>query len=193
VKNASKAIRVADMAELWLKYDGNGKKRFPTGGEILDDALILLVEDRDDDVSIILKGFEAAKINNPVTVVRDGEEAIQYLDHKGMFTDRDKYPLPHLILLDLKMPRVDGFDVLRWVRSQQHLSGIIIVVLTSSNQIRDVNQAYQLGANSFLVKPDDFQNVTSMATLLKDYWLYGNRTPGNRPRPSSSSSSSASP
>ena len=168
------------MAELWLKYDSNGKTKFPTEGEMLEDALILLVEDRDDDIAIILKGFEAANIKNPVTVVRDGEEAIQYLDHKGIFTDCEKYPRPHLILLDLKMPKVDGFDVLRWVRSQQHLSGIIIVVLTSSNQIRDVNDAYKLGANSFLVKPDDFQNVASMATLLKDYWLFGNRAPANR-------------
>lgn len=154
-----------------------------------EQSVILLVEDRDDDVFLVRRAFEKAGLKNPFQVAHDGEEAIAYLSGEGRFSNRVEFPLPWLVLLDLKMPKVDGFDVLRWVRSQQHLSGIIIVVLTSSNQIRDVNDAYKLGANSFLVKPDDFQNVTSMATLLKDYWLYGNRAPGNRPRPSSSSSS----
>jgi len=146
---------------------------------MLDDALILIVEDREDDIAIILKAFEQAKLKNPVTVVRDGAEAIQYLDHQGAFADRAKYPLPQLILLDLKIPGVDGFEVLRWVRSQKHLGGILIVVLSISNHIPDVNQAYQLGANSFLIKPDDFHNVTNLSMLLRDYWLFGDKAPAN--------------
>ena len=145
-------------------------------------AVILLVEDREDDVLIIAKAFAEARLDNEVRVVSDGEDAIRYLKGEGAYADRKKYPMPNLILLDLKMPRIDGFEVLRWLRQQPDFGNIIVVVLTVSNAIRDVNLAYQLGANSFMVKPDDFQNVTSMARLLKDYWLYGNKAPGTRPK-----------
>ncbi len=150
---------------------------------MLEHAVILLVEDRGDDVLIILKAFTQAGLDNQVVVVRDGEECIQYLQGEGAYKDRARYPLPNLMLLDLKMPRMDGFDVLRWLRRQPELRGIIVVVLTASSEIRDVNQAYQLGANSFMVKPDDFQNVASMARLLKDYWLLGNKASASRPVP----------
>jgi CheY-like chemotaxis protein len=150
---------------------------------MLEHAVILLVEDRGDDVLIILKAFAQAGLDNQVVVVRDGEECIQYLQGEGAYKDRARYPLPNLMLLDLKMPRMDGFEVLRWLRRQPELRGIIVVVLTASSEIRDVNQAYQLGANSFMVKPDDFQNVASMARLLKDYWLLGNKASGSRPVP----------
>ncbi len=152
-------------------------------GSVLDDALILLIEDREDDIIIIRKAFERIGLKNSISIARNGEEAIQYLDGKGPYADRYKHPLPHLILLDLKMPRVDGFGVLSWVRSQKHLGGIVVVVLTISDQIRDVNEAYRLGANSFLIKPDDFQNVAQMSNLFKDYWLRGNRASGNIPKP----------
>jgi len=145
-------------------------------------AVILLVEDREDDVLIIAKAFAEARLDNEVRVVSDGEAAIQYLKGEGIYADRSKYPLPNLILLDLKMPKVDGFEVLRWLRQQPAFANIVVVVLTMSTAIRDVNLAYQLGANSFMVKPDDFQNVTSMARVLKDYWLFGNKAPGMRPK-----------
>ena len=144
----------------------------------MEDAVILLVEDRGDDILIVLKAFEQAKLKNRVVVCRDGEEAIEYLNGDGIFKDRSKYPLPHLILLDLKMPKVDGLGVLRWLKSHPELKNIITVVLTLSAEIRDVNEAYQLGANSFMVKPDDFANVIAMSKLLKDYWLLGNKAPG---------------
>src|SRR6267142_5224903 len=121
-------------------------------------AVILLVEDREDDVLIIAKAFAEARLDNEVRVVSDGEAAIQYLKGEGIYADRSKYPLPNLILLDLKMPKVDGFEVLRWLRQQPAFANIVVVVLTMSTAIRDVNLAYQLGANSFMVKPDDFQN-----------------------------------
>jgi len=145
---------------------------------VMEDAIILLVEDRGDDVLIVLKAFEQAMLKNRVIVVRDGDEAIQYLNGDGIYKNRHEYPLPHLILLDLKMPKVDGFEVLRWLKSHPELKGIITVVLTLSSEIRDVNQAYQLGANSFMVKPDDFSNVAAMSKLLTDYWRLGNKAPG---------------
>jgi len=153
------------------------------GREMLENAVILLVEDREDDVLIIARAFAEAKLDNEVRVVSDGETAIQYLKGEGQYADREKFPLPQLILLDLKMPKVDGFEVLRWVRQESQFKNVIVVVLTSSNAIRDVNLAYQLGANSFMVKPDDFQNVTAMAKFLRDYWLFGNRAREVKPAP----------
>jgi CheY-like chemotaxis protein len=92
-----------------------------------------------------------------------------------------KFPLPRLVLLDLKMPKIDGFEVLKWIRSRPEFASLPVLVLTSSSEVRDMNAAYRLGANSFLVKPDDFYNVTSVAKLLKDYWLSGKKTPGHIP------------
>ena len=145
---------------------------------MLEDELILLVEDRGDDVLIVLRAFEHAGLKNRVIVCRDGEEAIQYLNGDGIFANRKEYPLPRLILLDLKMPKVDGFGVLHWLKDHPELKKIVTVVLTLSSELKDVNMAYQLGANSFMVKPDDFSNVTAMSKLLKDYWLLGNKAPG---------------
>src|SRR5262249_7704465 len=101
--------------------------------------VILLAEDREDDILLITEAFSRAWIDNPIQVVRDGEEAINYLDGKGKYAVRSEYPLPTLLLLDLKMPRADGFDVLQWIRSQPSLSNLVVVVLTSSEDIRDVN------------------------------------------------------
>jgi len=119
---------------------------------------ILLVEDREDDVFLVRRAFEKAYLLNPLQVVRNGEEAVAYLKGEGTYANRAGYPLPSLILLDLKLPGMDGFDVLRWIRQEPNFGSLPVIVLTSSEQIRDVNRAYQLGANSFLVKPTDFQN-----------------------------------
>jgi CheY-like chemotaxis protein len=158
-----------------------------SSGQMLEEAVILLVEDRGDDVLVVLRAFELAGLKNRVIVCRDGEEAIQYLKGEGAFANRKEYPLPNLILLDLKMPKIDGFGVLRWLKDHPELKSIATVVLTLSSEIRDVNQAYQLGANSFMVKPDDFSNVAAMSKLLKDYWLLGNKAPGIVHRPDSPS------
>jgi CheY-like chemotaxis protein len=142
-----------------------------------DLAVILLVEDREDDVVLIRRSFYQGGITNPLQVVRNGEEAIAYLAGEGRYCNRTEYPLPGLILLDLKMPRVDGFEVLRWIRRQPGFSSIRVVVLTSSDAIRDVNRAYALGANSFLVKPLEFENVIETAKMLKTYWLRMDKAP----------------
>lgn len=143
----------------------------------VQEALILLVEDRDDDVLMLRRSFEKAGISNPLQVVRDGEEAIAYLTGSDKFSDRVEFPLPELILLDLKMPKIDGFEVLRWIRSQRSFSGIRVVVLSSSENIRDVNLAYNLGANSFLVKPADFNSFVELSGFISDYWFVLSKSP----------------
>ncbi len=143
-----------------------------------DSATILLAEDREEDVILIQKAFARGNIRNPLQVVRNGEEAINYLAGVGRFSDRVHYPFPVLVLLDLKMPRVDGFEVLRWIKSQPYLSALRVVVLTSSEDIRDVNLAYQLGATSFLVKPLDFNSTVAMTETILDYWLGVNMASG---------------
>jgi CheY-like chemotaxis protein len=146
-----------------------------------DTGMILLAEDREEDVILIKKAFAKANIRNPLSVVQNGEEAINYLSGVGQFSNRRLYPFPVLVLLDLKMPRVDGFEVLSWIESQPSLSALRVVVLTSSEDIRDVNKAYQLGANSFLVKPLDFHNTIAMAETILDYWLSTNLCSGPSP------------
>jgi CheY-like chemotaxis protein len=142
-----------------------------------DQDLILLAEDRDDDILLIRNAFAKGALSNPLQIVRDGEEAIAYLSGVGRYNNRAEFPLPSLMLLDLKMPGLDGFDVLRWVRSQPGLSALRIVVLTSSDSIEDVNLAYQLGANSFMVKPMDFEDVVATTQFIKSYWIDLSKSP----------------
>src|SRR5215467_5614832 len=142
-----------------------------------DQAVILLAEDREDDILLVQRAFAKGEITNPLFIVRDGDEAICYLSGIGRYGNRAEYPLPDLLLLDLKMPKVDGFEVLRWVRQQAGFSALRVIVLTASDQIRDVNTAYRLGANSFMVKPTDFQNVVEMAKTLRSYWLQMSKAP----------------
>ncbi len=135
------------------------------------DPVILLVEDRFDDIVLARRAFEKAGITEPVFALRDGDEAIDYLSGRGQFEDRNKYPVPGLILLDLNLPKVDGFEVLQWVRNHPETRGVAVVVLTSSEEIADVNRAYALGANSFLVKPAYFENLVSLGRLIRAYWM----------------------
>ena len=140
-------------------------------------AIILLAEDREDDILLIRKSFKNSFITNPLHVVRDGEEAIEYLSGEGRYANRAEYPLPALLLLDLKMPRKDGFEVLQWIRQQPDLSKLPVVVLTSSENVHDVNAAYRAGANSFLVKPMEFEDFKAMSVFLSNYWLLLNKAP----------------
>ena len=148
-----------------------------------DQSVILLVEDLADDVLLIRRAFEKAKVINPIHVVPNGEEAISYLNGSGKYANRAEYPLPDLVLLDLKMPGIDGFEVLRWIRQQPGLSSLRVVVLTSSDHMRDVNEAYQLGANSFLVKPLEFERFVSMSAAINGYWLWLSKTPDSSREP----------
>lgn len=145
--------------------------------------LILLVEDREDDVLLIRRAFERAKVDSALQVVPDGTEAIAYLSGEGIFSNRAEFPLPWLVLLDLKMPKVDGFEVLQWIRGREGLHSLVVVVLTSSEQMKDVNRAYALGANSFMVKPLDFENTVTLAQQIQHYWLQWNRLPESARQP----------
>ena len=142
-----------------------------------DTDLILIVEDREDDILLMQRAFRQAALTNPVQYVRTGEDAIAYLSGEGQFSNRAEFPLPVLILLDLKLPGIDGFELLYWIRRQHTLLVLPVVILTSSNQYRDVNRAYALGANSFFVKDLDFQHTVVLAGLLRDYWLKKASTP----------------
>ena len=142
----------------------------------MPESIILLAEDDENDIVLIRRAFDRAGIENPLFVVRDGEQTINYLYNIGKYYNRAEYPLPELLLLDLKMPRVDGFEVLRWLQTQPALRGLRAVVLTSSEAICDVNEAYRLGASSFLIKPLEFQNFVRSGELLRDYWLKVNKS-----------------
>jgi CheY-like chemotaxis protein len=144
---------------------------------VQEEPLILLVEDRDDDVVILRRSFQHAGIANPMQVANDGEEAVAYLSGTGKYSQRKESPLPELVLLDLKLPKLDGFEVLRWIRTQPALSGLRVVVLSSSESIQDVNLAYALGANSFLVKPTDFKGFVELSGFINDYWFVLSRAP----------------
>jgi CheY-like chemotaxis protein len=143
----------------------------------LDQPVILLAEDTDDDVQMVRRAFKLAGMDIPLQVVSDGEQAIAYLNGEGKFANRAEYPLPDLFLLDLKMPRKNGFEVLEWLRGHPTLAPLRTVVLTTSDEIRDVNRAYRLGANSFLTKPLDFTDFRDTLQAMFNYWLLKTRAP----------------
>lgn len=138
---------------------------------------VLLVEDDSNDILLTQRAFQKGRIANPLEVVTDGEEAIVYLSGENGFGDRQKHPLPALVLLDLKLPRKSGLEVLEWLRNQAGLRRLPVVVLTSSKESRDVNRAYDLGANSYLVKPVGFDSLLEMVESLGLYWLILNKGP----------------
>jgi CheY-like chemotaxis protein len=135
---------------------------------------ILLVEDDPNDVLLIHRAFERAKVLNPLRVLPDGDEAIRYLAGLGPYADRAVHPLPALMLLDLKLPRRGGLEVLGWVRDQPGLRRLPVVVLSSSRRTEDVSRAYDLGANSYLVKPVGFKPLLALIRSLDVYWVLFN-------------------
>ena len=121
------------------------------------------------------RAFRKANLSHSLDVARDGQEAIEYLTHQGSFADATRYPPPTLMLLDLKMPRKNGFETLEWLRQQPVLKRLVAVVLTSSSERADINRAYELGANSYLVKPGDFHVLVQLVNSLASYWLATNQ------------------
>jgi CheY-like chemotaxis protein len=138
---------------------------------------ILLVEDSPDDALLIQRAFRKANLANSVQLVRDGEEAVAYLKGDPPFSDRSQFPLPVLMLLDLKLPRRSGLEVLEWVRQDSTLKRLPVVVLTSSRESVDVNRAYDLGVNSYLTKPVGFEALLEMVKRVNLYWLILNEPP----------------
>jgi CheY-like chemotaxis protein len=138
---------------------------------------ILLVEDSSTDILFIQRAFKQANIVNPVRIVRDGDEAVDYLAGQNGYSDRDKYPLPALILLDLKLPRRDGLEVLSWLKQQAGIKRIPVVVLTSSREDADIDRAYDLGVSSYLVKPVELPALNRLVERIDAYWLRTNEFP----------------
>jgi CheY-like chemotaxis protein len=141
---------------------------------------ILVAEDDPTDAYFFERAFRRAGIPVTLHFVRDGQEAINYLQGDGQYADRTRYPLPQLLLLDLMMPRLDGFDVLEWVRKQPGMSGVLIVIFSSSEEPRDINRAYGLGANSYLVKPHSMAELTALVGRFKKYWLEAGNDTGRK-------------
>jgi CheY-like chemotaxis protein len=137
---------------------------------------ILLVEDEPDAVTLLKHAFAKVGITNPVHIVHDGDHAIAYLRGEGRYADRSVHPVPRLILLDLKLPRCSGLEVLEWIRSAQPLRGIPVVVMTSSKERSDVRRAYAAGANSYLVKPSSLNRLIELSAAFRDYWLVHNES-----------------
>lgn len=138
---------------------------------------ILLAEDNPDSVLLIQRAFRRADIPYPLQVVQDGQSAILYLTGSDRYADRECYPLPSLLLLDLKLPIKSGHEVLAWLRQQPNLKRLPVVILTSSKEMSDINCAYDLGANSYLVKPVGFDNLLETIKTLHYYWNSINQAP----------------
>lgn len=136
-----------------------------------EDSAILLVEDNEDDVFFMKHALRTAGVANPVHVVETGAQAIDYLSGIGPFQDRRKYPLPAIVFLDLKLPLMSGHEVLAWIRAQRQLEGLLVVVLTSSNEAADVRRCYSLGATSYLMKPLTARQLLDLAKALNWTWL----------------------
>jgi len=136
---------------------------------------ILQVEDEEADVFLLQHAFKKVGINESLQVVSDGRQAIDYLAGKGLFADREKYPLPALVLLDLKLPDRNGLEVLQWIRSEPGLRELVVIALTSSDHQTDITRAYELGINSYIVKPADNQKRLELVQVLKVWWLEWNR------------------
>ncbi len=140
---------------------------------------ILLVEDNPDHAKLAMRCLEDHRIVNKVFHVTDGETALNYLFRRGDYADPEKSPRPHVILLDLRLPDIDGLEVMREIKTSVELQKIPVVVLTSSDATPDVEAAYRQQANSYLVKPLDFENFQQLMAALVFYWLSWNHHPGS--------------
>jgi two-component system response regulator len=142
----------------------------------MDNKIILLVEDNPDDEALMLRALQKNRIANEVVVARDGAEALDYLFGRNKYEGRDTGIVPQLMLLDLKLPKVSGLEVLQQMRADERTKFVPVVVLTSSSEQQDMLQSYNLGANSFVQKPVDFDEFIEATRQLGSYWLIINKT-----------------
>jgi two-component system, response regulator len=143
----------------------------------MQSKIILLVEDNPDDEELTLRALSKSNILNEVVVARDGVEALDYLFGTGPYVGRELRPIPEVVLLDLKLPKLDGLDVLRRIRSHERTRLLPVVILTSSDEERDMVESYKLGANSYVRKPVDFNRFAEAVRQLELYWLVINQSP----------------
>lgn len=148
----------------------------------MPEGVILLVEDNPDDQALTLRALKKNNIGNPVVVAKDGVEALDYLFATGRYADRDAADTPVLVLLDLKLPKVDGLQVLAKLRADPRTEVVPVVILTSSREERDMIDGYRCGANSYIQKPVDFEEFTEAVRQLGLYWLLLNQTPAKAGR-----------
>jgi CheY-like chemotaxis protein len=141
------------------------------------DRILLLVEDNPDDVLLVRRALRRLALPVRLVTVEHGDAAVDYLHGAGAFADRVAHPLPDMLLLDLKLPRRSGHEVLSWVRQQPHLDGLPVVILTSSSEEEDLRLAYRLHVNSYLRKPVAFAALESLLALVDSYWMRNNITP----------------
>ena len=144
---------------------------------VTNEVEILLVEDNPNDVELTLRALKKHNITNKVHVVKDGAEALEYIFATGAYASRDINSIPKVILLDLKLPKVDGLEVLRRIKSDERTKMIPVVVLTSSKEEQDLVESYRLGANSYIAKPVDFESFVKAVSELGLYWLLLNQPP----------------
>ncbi|MFA5182095.1 MAG: response regulator [Syntrophales bacterium] len=143
----------------------------------MKDKVILLVEDNPDDVELTIRAFRKNHISNEVIVAKDGAEALAYLQGTGTYAGRDIRDMPVVVLLDLKLPKIDGLEVLKRIRQDEFTKLLPVVILTSSKEENDVISGYNLGANSYICKPVDFEQFTEAIKSLGLYWLVWNESP----------------
>jgi CheY-like chemotaxis protein len=141
---------------------------------------ILVAEDDPTDAYFFERAFKRAGIPVTLHFVRDGQEVLDCLQGEGQFADRARHPLPQLLLLDLKMPRLDGFDVLKWVRKQRGMSDLMVVIFSSSDEPKHMDRAYGLGANSYLVKPHSMAELTALVGQFRKYWVEASNGRGRK-------------
>ena len=134
---------------------------------------ILLVEDDENDVFFFTKALKKINIDTPLQVARDGQQALDYFEGAEKFANRADFPLPNLVLLDLKLPRLRGLDVLKWIR-QSHSRTVIVIILSSSKNQADIAEAYDLGANAYLAKPGSFDLLVEVIRAINDFWIKHN-------------------
>ncbi|HUQ24643.1 MAG TPA: response regulator [Burkholderiales bacterium] len=142
-----------------------------------DQVEILLVEDNPADAEMTLRALRRNNLANKVYWVKDGEQALEFMFRTGTYADRDPIAVPKLVMLDIKMPKVDGIEVLRRIKANEETRTVPVVVMTSSNEERDVVESYRLGVNSYIVKPVQFESFLETVAKIGLYWVITNRVP----------------
>ena len=143
----------------------------------MDEKVILLIEDNQDDIALTLRAFNKCNIKNKVNIIEDGQDALDYIACRGAYEGKDPHDLPTVILLDINLPKVNGFEILKAIRENDTTKFLPVVILTSSKEEPDILKGYSLGANSYIRKPVDFQNFFEAVQALGLYWLIINEPP----------------
>ena len=165
--SALDSIRFSGEDHWKAEFDKDAQRMETTLMDASHKNTVLLVEDSEEDILLLRRAFRKAGIANPLRVVKDGQEALNYLSGIGAYADRATYPIPSVMLIDLRLPRLSGFELLGWIRTKPDFNGLTVVVLTASDNPQDVHRAHELGVNTYLVKPGDFDELVGMMKTLR--------------------------